>query len=87
MTKIPQRTCVVSRQKLDKSNLFRVVVNKLNEVSIDIDQKLPGRGVYLSKDFDIITKAKKNKILNKKLNCDVSQDIYDNLLKLLEREL
>ena len=38
--KIPQRTCVITHEKLDKKDLFRVVRNKDGEVFIDETGKM-----------------------------------------------
>ncbi len=82
--KVPMRTCVVSRVSKPKQDLIRVVKNKNNEVSIDITGKAPGRGAYLTLDKDIILKAIKSKVLNRKLEVEIPQKIYDDLLELIK---
>ena len=58
--KKPERTCVVTREKLLKTDLFRIVRNKDGLVFVDDEKgKANGRGVYLKKDKDVILKAKK----------------------------
>ena len=42
--KIPLRSCVVSKEKLPKQELIRVVKNKENEVFIDLTGKANGKG-------------------------------------------
>ncbi len=81
--KIPMRTCVVSGDKLPKKELIRVVRNKEGEVFVDTTGKMNGRGVYLKKDQDIIQKAKESKILNRKLEVQVPDIIYDELMKVI----
>lgn len=83
MKKIPLRTCVVSKEKLDKRELFRVVRNKEGEVFVDDTLKANGRGVYLKKDANIINKAKDKKILDYHLGVKVSDEIYDELISKL----
>lgn len=83
MKKIPLRTCVVSKQKLDKRELFRVVRNKEGEIFVDDTLKANGRGVYLKKDANIINKAKDKKILDYHLGVKVSDEIYDELINKL----
>ena len=63
MKKIPERTCVVTKEKLPKKELIRIVRNKDGEVFVDETGKLSGRGAYLKKDKDVILLAKKNKAL------------------------
>ena len=81
--KIPMRTCVVSHEKLPKKDLIRIVRNKDGEVFVDESGKQNGKGVYLKLDKDIIDKARKSKILNKYLEIEVSDSIYDELDKLI----
>ena len=45
--KIPLRTCVVTREKLEKKDLIRVVKNNEGVVSIDLTGKANGRGAYI----------------------------------------
>lgn len=81
--KIPMRICVVSHEKLPKKELVRIVRNKDGEVFVDETGKLNGKGVYLKKDLDIINKAEKSKILNKYLEIDVNDEIYEELRKII----
>lgn len=83
--KIPMRTCALSGEKLPKRELIRIVRNKEGEVFVDITGKMNGRGVYLKKDINIIEKARSSKVLNRKLECDVPNDIYDELINVLEK--
>ena len=63
--KIPLRTCVVTKEKLEKKDLIRVVKNNENEVFVDLTGKANGRGAYIKKDIDVLNKARKSKILDK----------------------
>lgn len=83
--KIPMRTCVVTHEKLPKKELIRIVRNKDNEVFVDETGKQNGKGVYLKLDKSVIEKARKDKILNKYLETDVSEEIYDDVLKLIKK--
>ena len=85
MKKIPLRTCVVTREKLEKKDLIRVVRTPDREVVIDESGKLNGRGAYLKKDIDVINKAEKNKILNKHLEVEVKSDVFEELRKIIEK--
>ena len=84
MKKIPLRTCVVTKEKLPKRELIRVVRTPDGEVVIDETGKLNGRGTYLKLDKDVILKAQKTKILDKNLEVDVKDNIYDELIKLIK---
>lgn len=77
------RTCVVSREVCEKRDLIRVVRTPEGNVVVDLKGKANGRGAYLKKDKEVILKAKKNKALDKKLEAEVPENIYDELLGLL----
>ena len=74
MKKIPMRTCVVSKEKLPKKELIRIV-NTADGVIIDETGKVNGHGCYLKKDADIINRAREKKILNRYLEVDVPDTI------------
>lgn len=82
--KIPMRTCVITKEKLPKKELIRIVRNKDGEVFVDETGKLNGKGVYLKKDLEVINKAKNNKILNRYLECEVNEEIYDELIDIIK---
>ena len=80
--KIPMRTCVITKEKLPKKELIRVV--RTPEHDVIISGKANGRGAYLKKDKEVFLKAKKNKILNKVLEVDVPDKVFDELNDLLD---
>lgn len=84
--KTPMRTCVVTKEVLPKKELIRVAATKDGMVSVDLTGKAPGRGAYLKHSKDVINMARKNKALNKKLEIEIPDEIYDQLLKLLKNE-
>ncbi len=81
--KIPLRMCVVTREKLEKKDLIRVVRTPENEVKVDDTGKMNGKGAYLKKEAEVINKAKKTKILDRVLELEVLEDVYEALLKNL----
>lgn len=83
MKKVPLRTCVVSHEKCEKKNLLRVVRTPLGEVVYDSTGKLNGKGAYLKKSIEVINKAKKTKILEKALGVSISDEVYDNLERII----
>ena len=82
--KIPMRTCVVTKEKLPKGELIRIVRTPSGEVIIDETGKANGRGAYLKKDKEVFLKAKKNKTLNKMLEVEVPDKVFDDLNNLLD---
>ena len=83
MKKIPMRTCVITREKLPKRELIRVVRTS-DGVIVDTTGKVNGRGAYLKLDRDVIEKARSNKALDKHLEVRVPDSIYDELINLLD---
>ena len=83
--KIPMRTCVVTKEKCEKKELVRIVRTPLKEVIIDESGKLNGRGAYIKLNEEVIKKAKKNKILDRTLEVEVPESIYEELFKMLEK--
>ena len=84
MKKVPMRSCVVTHEKLEKKDLIRIVRNKDGEVFIDDTGKANGRGAYLKRDIDVINLAKKNKILDRKLEMEIPDSIYEELVKMIK---
>ena len=80
MKKIPMRTCVITGEKLEKRELIRVVRTPEKDVIIDETGKANGKGAYLKRDIDVINKAKKSKILDRKLEVEVPDSIYEELI-------
>jgi hypothetical protein len=81
--KIPLRLCVITKERLPKKDLIRVVKNKDNEIKIDSTGKLNGKGAYLKKDIEVINEVRKNKKLDKVLNINIPDEIYDELIKII----
>ncbi len=83
MKKVPERTCVISKEKLPKKELIRVVRDKEGNVSVDITGKANGRGAYLKKDKEVIEKARNTKALERILEVSIPDSIYDELLEII----
>ena len=81
MKKIPMRSCVVTREKLPKQELIRVVRTPEGTVIVDLTGKANGRGANLKKDVETIEKARKSKILDRTLEVQISDELYEELLK------
>lgn len=80
--KIPLRTCVVTREALPKQELLRIVRTPEKEVIVDLSGKANGRGAYIKKDIEVLNKARKNKILEKRLECTIEESLYDEIEKI-----
>ena len=84
MKKMPERTCVITKEKTLKKDLLRVVRDKEGNVSVDITGKANGRGAYLKKDKEVITKAKTTKALERILEVTIPDSIYEEMLNLVD---
>lgn len=80
MKKIPMRTCIVTKEKLPKKELIRVVKFG-DDISVDKLGKANGKGCYLKKDKEVVLKAKKEKILDRVFGVKVDEKIYDEILE------
>ncbi len=80
--KIPMRMCVVTREKWPKGELIRVVKTE-DGVVVDPTGKQNGRGAYLKKDLEVFEKAQKTKILNKVLETEVNEKVFEDLKQIL----
>ncbi len=81
--KIPMRSCVVTREKLPKMELLRIVKTPTGEVVVDPTGKLNGKGCYIKKDLSVLEDAKKKHILDRALEVEVNESVYDEIEKLL----
>ncbi len=81
--KIPMRSCVVTREKLPKKELLRIVRFE-NVVSVDPTGKQNGKGCYIKKDKTVLETAKKTKVLNRVLEIEIPDEIYDEIEKLID---
>lgn len=83
--KIPLRSCVVTKERLPKQELLRIVRTPQKEVVVDSSGKLNGRGAYIMRDLEVLEKAKKSKILEKRLECSIPEDLYEEIRKICEK--
>lgn len=82
--KIPLRSCVVTREKLPKQELLRIVRTKEGNVIVDVTGRSNGRGAYIKKDIQVLEKAIKSKILNKHLEIDINDNVYEEIRNIIE---
>ena len=86
MKKVPLRTCIITKEKCEKKDLLRVVRTPEKEVVFDENGIVNVKGAYLKKDKSVILKAQKNKILDRALEVEVPDSIYELLLGRVENE-
>ena len=82
--KIPQRQCMGCRERRAKKELIRVVRGTDGNVSLDFGGKLNGRGAYLCPNPECLKKAIRSKALERSLEVEIPQEVYDRLQKEME---
>ena len=84
MKKIPMRTCVVTKEKLEKRDLIRVVRTPVGEVEIDLTGKMNGRGAYIKKDIEVLNTAKSKNILSRVLEVNIPEEVYQEIENIIK---
>ena len=86
MRKIPMRKCVVTQERFPKKDLISVVRTPEKTVEIDLTGKKNGHGAYISKSLDTLALAKKNKALQKALEIEIPEEVYQELESIITNE-
>ena len=82
--KIPQRQCMGCRERMDKRALIRVVRGTDGSVFLDFSGKAAGRGAYICPKSECLKKAQKSKALDRSLEVEIPQEVYDRLAREIE---
>lgn len=84
-SKTPIRRCAGCGQMIPKPGLIRVVHTN-SEVSVDLTNKKPGRGVYVCRNGECLSKAEKNRGFERSFKKAVPKAIYEQLKSVLEED-
>lgn len=84
--KIPQRQCLGCNEKRPKKELLRVVRTPEGEISLDFTGKMSGRGAYICHDIKCLKKARKSRRIDKNLDCEIPDEVYDKMETELAEE-
>ena len=79
--KIPMRMCVGCREMMEKRSLLRIVKSPENVISFDRVGKAPGRGAYVCRSQECLTKAVKQKQLERALETKIEEAVYSQLME------
>ena len=82
--KIPMRSCIVTKEKLPKVELLRIVKTPEGRIVVDITGKINGHGAYIKRDTQVLEKARKSKILERVLECDITDEVYKDIKNIIE---
>lgn len=83
--KIPLRSCVITKEKLPKGELLRIVRTSDGEVKVDLTGKLNGRGAYIKKDKSVLKPSSK-KILERHLEVQIPDEIIKEIETIMDSE-
>jgi len=78
------RKCVVTGERLNKERLLRVVRID-GAVKVDVNGNINGRGAYITPQLEVIKKAQKKNAFARALRMKVEEDVYLDLLELVEK--
>ena len=84
---VPMRRCIASGEVRPKGDLIRFVVGPQGVVVPDVEERLPGRGLWLSPGRDKIEAARRRRLFAKaaKAAVQVPEDLADRVERLLAR--
>ena len=82
--KIPTRQCLGCNEHKPKKELLRVVRTPEGEITLDFTGKKSGRGAYICYDVKCLKKARKSKRIDKSLEAEIPEEIYDKMERELE---
>ena len=83
MKKTLMRRCLATNESFPKKDLLRIVRTPEGEVKVDLSGKLNGKGAYISKSMEALELAKKKKVLNRALEVEIPQEIYEEIEKVI----
>lgn len=83
MKKIPMRRCLATNESFPKNELLRIVRTPVGEVKVDLSGKLNGKGAYISKSMEALNLARKSKVLNKALEVEVTESVYEQIEEII----
>ena len=81
--KIPMRMCVGCREMKPKKELMRVVRGPDGTVSLDPSGKKPGRGAYVCRSGDCLSRAIRQKQLERLLEAKLGEETAEALRQTL----
>lgn len=77
--KIPLRQCLGCNERKAKKELLRVVRTPEGEIVLDFTGKRSGRGAYICQDIKCLKKARKSRRIDKNLECEIPDEVYDRM--------
>ena len=77
--KKPERTCIACNEQREKKELLRIVKSKEGVIEVDESGKKNGRGAYICKSEECLTKIIKSKKLEKVFEKVIEDNVYEQI--------
>ncbi|GAB2177552.1 RNA-binding protein [Dongia sp. agr-C8] len=86
---MPERSCIVTRQALEKDQLIRFVLGPDNAIVPDLSENLPGRGYWVTASRKVLAEAVKKNAFAKAMRAPVrpDPDLVDRVAGLIDRQV
>ncbi len=84
---VPQRTCLACGRKTAKAELLRLCRHQDGRVTIDVQQRLPGRGAYVCPASACAQLLVKKKALQHGLRAPVSAEDYVKVVDYIQKHV
>ena len=81
--KIPMRKCVGCGEMKEKKEMIRILKTPEDEIVLDTTGRANGRGAYICNSSACLTKAIKNKGLERSLKSQIPEEVSERLKKEL----
>ncbi len=83
----PLRRCVATRERLAKEAMVRLAVGPDGALIPDIEERLPGRGLWITARRDIVDRAVTKRLLARAAGAEIAvpPDLADRIAALLTR--
>ena len=85
--KVPVRQCLGCNEHKPKVELLRVVRTPEGEINLDFKGKMNGRGAYICWDPECLAKARKSRRIDRNLECEIPEEVYDRMEKELKENV
>lgn len=81
----PERTCIITREVKPKGEMLRFVVGPTGQLVADVNEKLPGRGIYVTASRILVAEAIAKRAFSRAAKEQVA--IPDGFLDQLQTQL
>ena len=85
--KTPMRQCVGCNEMKNKKEMMRVLRTADGSIELDTTGKKNGRGAYLCMTKECLTKARKNKGLERSFKMKIPDELYENMEREFDKNV